>query len=233
VKIVQFGIGAVTCVTLSACAQLLTVLQIPEGCYPVDTLDARQQMALHVGHGNPILLVGSQQFVCSCYRAGGDEKDSLRGFGEQGRLAGADEQGQLHGANEKGQLNGKGEQGLLAGANEKGQLTGNDEKQGSLAGRGEREGSLAGANEKGQLHGEAEQGQLNGTSEQGQLHGAKEEGHLAGSNEKGRLSGDFAKLSCRIVPECSGFQLIGYAPPQIMVLTASGQMSVPTNCITW
>jgi hypothetical protein len=35
------------------------------------------------------------------------------------------------------------------------------------------------------------------------------------------------------VPECSGFQLIGYKPKQIMVLTATGQKPVPASCVTW
>ncbi len=227
-KTAIFGIGAATCVALSACTDLLTALSVPEGCYPVDSLSAKQRTALHVGRGNPILLIGSQRFVCSCYRAsplvGADEQGYLAGAGEQGHLSGAGEEGHLAGADEKGHLTGAGEEGRLAGAGEKeGRLTGAVE-----------EGHLAGDFEKGHLAGAVEEGHLVGDSEEGNLTGAGEKGgNLTGAGEEGHLVGDFAELSCRIVPECPGFQLIGYEPQQIMVLTASGQKSVPTSCVTW
>ncbi len=227
-KIAIFGIGVAICVALSACTDLLTALSAPEGCYPVDSLSAKQRTYLHVGHGNPILFIGSQKFVCSCYRAsplvGADEQGTLAGAGEQGHLSGAGEEGYLAGADEKGQLTGAGEKGQLAGAGEKsGQPTGAEEKA-HLVGDFE-EGHLAGAGEEGHLVGDSEEGHLTGAGEQG--------GNLTGAGEEGHLVGDFAELSCRIVPECPGFQLIGYEPQQIMVLTATGQRSVPTRCVTW
>jgi hypothetical protein len=125
-----------------------------EGCYPVDTLSAKQKADLYVGRGNPIFLVGGKKIVCTCYDGG-----SIAGAGEEGHLAGADEEGRLAGAGE--------------------------------------------------------------------------EGHLAGADEEGRLAGNFSALSCRIVPDCSGFQVTGYAPKQIKILTENGQKSVPTSCVTW
>jgi hypothetical protein len=112
--------------------------------------------------------------------------------------------------------------GSLAGADEEGRLDGASE-----------EGLLTGIGEKGQLAGVGEEGHLDGANEKSQLAGADEEGRLDGASEEGRLAGDFAELSCRIVPGCPGFQLIAYEPKQITILTATGQKSVPTSCVTW
>ena len=159
-EIVRFGIGAATCVALSACSALLPKPPKLEGCYPVDTLSAKQKADLYVGRGNPIFLVGGKKIVCTCYDGG-----SIAGAGEEGHLAGADEEGRLAGA-----------------------------------------------------------------GEEGHLAGADEEGRLAGADEEGLLAGNFSALSCRIVPECPGFQVTGYAPKQIEIL---GQKSAPTSCVTW
>ncbi len=160
-RIIRFGIGLSTCVVLNACTQLLTALQVPEGCYPVDTLSASQQTALHVGDGNPILLVGDERFVCPCYRG-----SSFVGAEEKSRLTGAEERGHLVGDSEK--------KGDLLGDSEDKHLRGDSEKKRDLLGAGEQE-------------------------------------HLVGDSAR-------LRLSCRIVPECPGFQLIGYESQQDALL---------------
>jgi hypothetical protein len=96
--------------------------------------------------------------------------------------------------------------------------------QGSSINKADEEGSLAKADEEGSLA---------KADEEGSLAKADEEDSLAKADEKSFLVGDFSKLSCRIVPECSGFQVTGYAPKQIKILTETGQKSVPTSCVTW
>ncbi|MCI5119645.1 MAG: hypothetical protein D3908_00300 [Candidatus Electrothrix sp. AUS4] len=198
-KIVQVGIWVLICVVLNGCSGLLPDQNVGE-CYSVDNLDPRQRVDLNVGSGNPILLIGNEKIVCSCYQPG-----SLAGVGEKESLAGAGEEGSLAGIGEKESLAGAGEEGSLAGVGEKE----------SLAGAGE-EGSLAGIGEKESLV------------------GAGEEGSLVGIGEKEHLAGAVTEFSCRIVPECPGFKLVGYyGQDQIKIRTGTQQKFVSTDCITW
>ena len=175
-KIVQFWISAAVCAALSGCAGLVTMPKL-EGCYPVDTLSVWEKTALHVGRGNPILLIDGKKFVCTCY-----QNRSLGKADEQGNLGKADEQGNLGKADEQGNL-GKAD----------------------------------------------EQGNLGKADEQGNLGKADEQGNLGKADEQGRI----AEFSCRIVPECPGFQLVGYGAKEVTVLTPAGQKSVQPRCITW
>ena len=224
-NIVKIIIGAVTCTTLTACSGLLTEQKVGD-CYSVDTLSATQKMLLNVGSGNPILFAGDQQIVCGCYRdgtlVGAGEGDHLVGTGERDRLAGAGEGDRLAGADEGDRLAGASERDRLAGADEKDHLTG----------AGERD-RLAGADEGDRLAGADERDRLAGADERDRLAGADERDRLAGAGEGDRLAGDFAEFSCRITPECSGFQLVNYGPQQINILTENGRKSVPTKCIVW
>jgi len=102
----------------------------------------------------------------------------------------------------------------------------------SLAGDDESD-RLAGDDESGKLASDDETGLLASDDESGNLASNDETGLLASDDERALLNSDFAKLSCRLVQGCSGFQLIGYKPKQIIVLTATGQKSVSASCITW
>ena len=122
------------CIMLSSCSWLLTDQNIGE-CYDLAELNDREKAILQVDNGNPILLVGSRRFVCSCY--------------------------------------------------------------------------------------------------QGRVVGVGEEGHVVGVGEDSHISNDFSKLTCRVVPECSGYQLIGYPPEQINISIGNRRKSIPTDCIIW
>ena len=151
-KIVQIGVGAVACIMLSSCSGLLTDQNTGE-CYELAELSDREKAILQVDNGNPILLVGSRKFVCSCY---------------QGRVVGVGEEGRVIGVGEKGRVVGVGE-----------------------------------------------------------------ESQVVGVGEAGHISSDFSKLSCRVVPECSGYQLIGYPPEQIDISIGNRRKSISTDCIIW
>jgi hypothetical protein len=94
---------------------------------------------------------------------------------------------------------------------------------------------VTGTGEQGGVTGTGEKGGVTGTGEQGGVTGIGEKGGVTGTGEKGGVTGigDLAEFSCRIVPECPGFQLIGYGPKDVTVLTPAGQKSVPAGCITW
>ncbi|TAA75320.1 MAG: hypothetical protein CDV28_10859 [Candidatus Electronema aureum] len=226
-KTVQFGIGTAVCIALSGCTGLVTMPKL-EGCYPVDALSVWQQTALHVGRGNPILLIGGKKFVCTCY-----QDSSLTGIGENGGVTGIGENGGVTGIGEKGGVTGIGEKGGVTGIGEKGGVTGIGEK-GGVTGIGEK-GGVTGIGEKGGVTGIGEKGGVTGIGEKGGVTGIGEKGGVTGIGEKGGVTGigDFAEFSCRIVPECPGFQLIGYGPKDVTVLTPAGQKSVPAGCITW
>jgi len=225
-KSVRLGIGAVICVMLGACSGLLAGLTQEEGCYSVYALNTKQRVELNVGNGNPILLTGGEKIVCTCY-----QDSFLAGASEDGRIEGAGEDGHIQGVGEDGRIQGVGEDGRIQGAGEDGRIQGAGED-GRIQGAGE-EGHVAGASEEGRVAGASEESNVAGVGENSRVGGASESGRLEGAGERGFLSGGSVKLSCRIVPECSGFQLIGYEPDQILVLTSTGKKSVPASCITW
>ena len=101
-----------------------------------------------------------------------------------------------------------------------------------MAGSGE-SALITGADESGRVAGTDEGARLAGADEKGYLVGGSEDISVAGNFEDARLHGGLAKLSCSIVPECSGFKLNGYHPTEINVLTASGTKLTPTSCVTW
>jgi hypothetical protein len=206
--IMRFGITVgVTWVALTACTSLLP--KPPrQTCFPMDALNTSQRTALGVGKGNPILLVRGEKIVCSCF-----QDSRLAGAGEGDRLAGAGEGDRLAGAGEGDRLAGAGEGDRLAGA-----------------GEGDR---LAGAGEGDRLAGAGEGDRLVGAGEGDRLAGAGEGDQLAGNSEGAQLSGNFAKLSCSIVPGCTGFQITGYESKEIKVYTRNGLKLVPSACVTW
>jgi hypothetical protein len=225
-----FWIGTAICIALSGCTGLVNMPKL-EGCYPLDTLSVLEQTPLHVGRGNPIFLIGGKKFVCTCYGdgslTGAGEKGDLGRADETGALGKADENGSLSRADEKSDLGKAGETGALGKADEEESLSKADEKGG--LGRADETGALGKADEEGSLSKTDEQGGLDRADEKGGLDKADERGSLDRANGRG-IS---AAFSCRIVPECPGFQLIGYGPKEITVLTPAGQKSVPACCITW
>jgi hypothetical protein len=182
---------------LNGCSGLLTDQSTGE-CYELAELNDREKATLQVDNGNPILLVGSRKFVCSCY---------------QGRVVGVGEEGRVIGVGEKGRVVGVGEKGHVIGVGEKGRVVG--------------------VGEEGHVIGVGEESRVIGVGEKGRVVGVGEEGHVIGVGEDGHISNDFSTLSCRIVPECSGYQLIGYPPEQIDISIGNTRKSIPTDCIIW
>ncbi|CAK8724422.1 Collagen triple helix repeat-containing protein [Candidatus Electrothrix laxa] len=186
------------CAALTACSGLLPDRNVGE-CYSVNNLNPKQRSALNVGSGNPILLIGNEEIVCSCYQSG-----SVIGVGEGGRVIGSSEDGRVAGSGEDGRVVGSGEDGRVVGSGEDGRVVGS-----------------------------GEDGRVVGDGENGRVVGDGEYGRVIGDGETGDISGDFSKLSCRIVPECSGYQLIGYPPKQIDISNGNRRKSVSTSCIIW